>query len=748
MQLKCQNQSCKKSVLDHTLSFIHNDGQVNITVHNMDYPLPPPSLENSNVKVMKCKPCTTNSTDSKSSTSPIATWTFCNICRKVVTPLVYISNDVNQYSFGKFLEVYFYNHTARLNAAEHGCSCQMQTSATLFFGCGRLVARFSYNKVNAYNVYVRRHLPFDNSVYRRHALRQLDIIRTSANLLFAKFQRHVDKVARETRTMFGSTANQPENLQALLSELTLITQQVEIAGTVLLGRINTVIDLSSCETGSLFDNLKDKLHVLIHLPLLARRYLFVVFHSFNDRLSAIGQTLLAMRKLSSALRKFGPDFNGSDGDARKSLVSNIMEGMSKLRQLQAFYSVYDIGDISFSSSSSTSSSTFLSSEAETGTQRLPRYHTRPSRLDAEYQEFDDEIEYDDDDIVLRGQTSQFDGGAPIERVKKSLGSRRYDMDEIDLQQGSMLSVSDSKSAKHSPGGAVKSAINRFFNRHAKELDPYVIDLGHLGEGRLRLEPGVGNVIIPIIDEHPASIVAYSLASVEYDNQFRDYAILVDGLSATGSNDSCSRPDSTHINDVNSMGGSQNKASHPSWMLQERKDIERRMLARTKTHIKHSWRDLDAKGNVVCKFVCTSYWTTQFQAVRQAFMGSSIPPSSRDSVGHVANPMYICAADIESHFVLSLSNSQKWAASGGKSGAAFSRTFDEMFVIKSINRTELQMFLDCAPSYFEYLSKSFFHGLPTILCKIVGVYQIGYHNRATGKRTMEQVAVMQVTFSFQ
>jgi hypothetical protein len=35
--------------------------------------------------------------------------------------------------------------------------------------------------------------------------------------------------------------------------------------------------------------------------------------------------------------------------------------------------------------------------------------------------------------------------------------------------------------------------------------------------------------------------------------------------------------------------------------------------------------------------------------------------------------------------------------------------------------------------------------PTVLCKIVGVYQIGVHNRITGKRTMEQVAVMQNIF---
>jgi 1-phosphatidylinositol-3-phosphate 5-kinase len=35
--------------------------------------------------------------------------------------------------------------------------------------------------------------------------------------------------------------------------------------------------------------------------------------------------------------------------------------------------------------------------------------------------------------------------------------------------------------------------------------------------------------------------------------------------------------------------------------------------------------------------------------------------------------------------------------------------------------------------------------PTVLCKIVGVYQIGSHNLETGKRNMDQVAVMQNMF---
>ena len=38
-------------------------------------------------------------------------------------------------------------------------------------------------------------------------------------------------------------------------------------------------------------------------------------------------------------------------------------------------------------------------------------------------------------------------------------------------------------------------------------------------------------------------------------------------------------------------------------------------------------------------------------------------------------------------------------------------------MKYITKTELQMFLDCALSYFEYLAKAFFHKLPTVLCKV-------------------------------
>jgi len=153
------------------------------------------------------------------------------------------------------------------------------------------------------------------------------------------------------------------------------------------------------------------------------------------------------------------------------------------------------------------------------------------------------------------------------------------------------------------------------------------------------------------------------------------------------------------------------------------ELEAQMMSPQKSHIKHRFADVDEKGNTLCKFMCHTFWATQFAAVRRAFLGEP-----RD-VG----------------FLQSLGVARQWDAQGGKSGAVFLKSSDGRFVVKQITRTELQMFLDYAPAYFEYMAKHFFHGMETVLCKVLGVYTIGYQNRVTGKRYMEQVVVMQNLF---
>ena len=733
LSLKCQNPNCKKSVLDHSLSFIHNDGLINITVERMDAPLPPELLDTSE-KISRGKKSVSSANgddDEASDDSPIATWTYCVNCNKVVTPLVYISEDTWKFSFGKFLEVFFYNRDAILSSPEHGCSCQMQSSAILYFGCGRLAARFTYERVKPYGVFVRRNLPIDESFHCNEALRELELISVASSELFVKFDKHIEKVSREARSLFGSAANRPEHLQTVLSELNMIGSEVDHAAKTLQEKIASVSDkCREREAGAINE-------ALFRFPWYSRRYLFMLASAWNEKMSAAGQALAAMRKLARVTDM---------GEGTEDLI----EGMRRLQRLNEVYSQYNVTDI---------------------TTVMPNLPGTDS-ADVDDDDFEgpaiDFPEGVDADVMASRQ--RMNNTPPIDRrverpkPKKSLGTPRpLDSFATELVKGgraqqegippnaaNIHSQAATKSKTVTPGGAVKSALTRFFNRGGKELDPYVVDLGIFNEGRPRLEPGVGGLVLPVFDEMPSTVIAYSLSSMEYEKEFKRFSKMeasAQDVKPSSGDDAYSSSEPGLVQSRNRNDPKRNDHSRPTPMAQtfpltpldERKDIERRMLMRNKSHIKHTFRDFDEKGQQTCKFICTTYWATQFHAVRQAFLTQS--SLSKDQA--TMTPPSV--QEIEKCYIQSLSSAFSWNASGGKSGASFARTADDRFVIKCISRTELQMFLDCAPAYFEYLSKAFFHGLPTVLCKIVGVYQIGYHNRISGKRTMDQVAVMQNIF---
>ena len=152
-------------------------------------------------------------------------------------------------------------------------------------------------------------------------------------------------------------------------------------------------------------------------------------------------------------------------------------------------------------------------------------------------------------------------------------------------------------------------------------------------------------------------------------------------------------------------------------------ILQKLRSSRKLHIKHRFEDKDENDNLSCKFICHTFWATQFQALRSIFLDE----------------------DTDEGFIRSLAQSASWNAQGGKSGASFSKSQDGRFVVKCISKTELQMFLDIALEYFKYLADSYVYKKPTVLCKIIGIYQVGYHNKISGKKVMEQVVVMENVF---
>lgn len=143
-------------------------------------------------------------------------------------------------------------------------------------------------------------------------------------------------------------------------------------------------------------------------------------------------------------------------------------------------------------------------------------------------------------------------------------------------------------------------------------------------------------------------------------------------------------------------------------------IERQLLKPTGTHIRYQF----SAGPTKC--FCRVYFTEQFDALRR-----------------VSN----CEVD----FIQSLARCQRWNARGGQSGSSFFKSQDGRFIMKQLSKPEMESFLRSAPAYFEYMSQSLFHDLPTVLARLFGVYRLGFKNTQTGRSMKMDVLVMENVF---
>ncbi|CAH1760165.1 1620_t:CDS:10 [Entrophospora sp. SA101] len=101
-----------------------------------------------------------------------------------------------------------------------------------------------------------------------------------------------------------------------------------------------------------------------------------------------------------------------------------------------------------------------------------------------------------------------------------------------------------------------------------------------------------------------------------------------------------------------------------------------------------------------KFTCTVYYATQFDSLRRR-------------------------CGIENLCIDSLSRCTSWQATGGKSSSTFFKTSDDRLVIKQMVSSwriaEKDALLKFAPKYFEYMDKA--PNTPSVLAKIFGFYTI-------------------------
>ena len=205
--------------------------------------------------------------------------------------------------------------------------------------------------------------------------------------------------------------------------------------------------------------------------------------------------------------------------------------------------------------------------------------------------------------------------------------------------------------------------------------------------------------IIVREDEPSSVIALSLACTDYQAKVLEFR---------------SHP-KKHAKPQN-LSNAQNAQGNSSSVEanSQQKAIEASLLSDTGTHMKYSF----AHGPV--KASCKIFYAEAFDALRR-----------RCGVSH--------------RFVESLSRCLKFDSKGGKTKSLFLKTLDNRFYIKSLQEVELKAFTKFAPDYFAFMSHTLFHGVPSVIAKMFGLFQVIVKNPATGMDFNYYLLVMENLF---
>jgi len=207
--------------------------------------------------------------------------------------------------------------------------------------------------------------------------------------------------------------------------------------------------------------------------------------------------------------------------------------------------------------------------------------------------------------------------------------------------------------------------------------------------------------IIVREDEPSSVIALSLACADYQNKAQNFRSHIPK--------SVRKQQHAHNASQTSVNG-----SLATEQDEQQKAIEAALLSDTGTHMKYSF----AHGSV--KASCKIFYAESFDALRRR-----------------------CGA--ADRFVESLSRCLKFDSKGGKTKSLFLMTLDNRFIIKSLQEIELKAFTKFAPDYFAFMSYTLFHGVPSVIAKMFGLFQVIIKNPATGIDFSYYLLVMENLF---
>jgi 1-phosphatidylinositol-3-phosphate 5-kinase len=143
-------------------------------------------------------------------------------------------------------------------------------------------------------------------------------------------------------------------------------------------------------------------------------------------------------------------------------------------------------------------------------------------------------------------------------------------------------------------------------------------------------------------------------------------------------------------------------------------IERNLMHSKNTNIRYAFENRGVKAQ------CKIFYAESFDALRRK-------------------------TGVSDRFVESLSRCLKWDSKGGKTKSLFLKTLDDRFVLKSLSPIEVNAFFKFAPDYFSFVHAILYDGLPSVIAKMFGLFQVTIRSQGSGLEFNYFMLVMENLF---
>ncbi|GMI75161.1 FORMS APLOID AND BINUCLEATE CELLS 1C [Hibiscus trionum] len=667
-------------------------------------------------------------------------WHRCLRCAHIdgvppATRRVVMSDAAWGLSFGKFLELSFSNHATANRVAT--CGHSLQRDCLRFYGFGNMVAFFRYSPIDILSV----HLPpsmleFGGDVQQEQIRREAAELMIKMEVLYAEISDVLDNI--ELKSSNSSNANE------LLNHVMELRDQIRKERNDYYGLLQPVI----MERSYL-----DPIAVDILELNRIRRSLLISLHVWDRQLNSLdtfpgkSSTFKAEVSLSEDGKLDAHEENTcwSSDLLEPSKIDTQLEQNSSLPTLES--DVPEETDLPLcieKREENGKPDESIHSPASTLSERIDSAWTGTDLLALKVQPSEasqgDELQ----DGLIRPPIKTHK--LPLRKVAAPMRVHSFDSVlrlRTRLQKGLHPSSSHFFTLRsfHASGDyrtMVRDPISNVtrtysytlpleaqkFNLLLSSTPALITSASHVAEGaRLLLaQRGHSDIVIAVYENDPASIISYALSSKEYDEWVVDKSNGIGGWNVSDR----SKEDSAASSFLpwQSFGSLDVDYAHfASFGHEDTSSSMGVMFADTKRspHLTVSFGDDSFAGGGKVKFSVTCYFAKQFDSLRRK----------------------CCPSEME--FLRSLSRCQKWSAQGGKSNVYFAKSLDERFIIKQIQKTELESFYEFAPKYFKYLTDSLSSGSPTCLAKVLGIYQVCVKHLKGGKETKMDIVVMENLF---